>query len=250
MAAKKLKIHENFTELLPATRYKLTACHAVAAQRVEGPRTTTSSRRSRVARRQIDSRPAWYCHKKAQNSQRKSRKARVRRREFTSANFRRRHGFCYQSPAASQPFFCVFLCFFAAIPLRGKCSTLDARLWTLDRFGIATKMLKIHKKVERRASSVKSYQLSVLGLRPYLPAPWPVNCACTSLGRAPSSRLQAFFFAFFCAFLRLFLFASIPSSNASCGVSTTPPQSVGKTRRFFREFFGCAGYPAFDPRGN
>ena len=196
---------------------------------------------------------------KAQNSQRKSREARVRRREFTSANFRRRHGFRYQSSAASQPFFAFFCAFlrlflFAANARRStldaRRSTLDSRLWTLDRFGIATKMLKIHKKVERRASSVKSYQLSVLGLRPYLPAPWPVNCACTSLGRAPSSRLQAFFFAFFCVFLRLFLFASIPSSNASCGVSTRLPVNFGRTRRYSREFFGCAGYPPFDPRGN
>ena len=168
MAAKKLKIHENFTELLPATRYKLTACHAVAAQRVEGPRTTTSSRRSRVARRQIDSRPAWYCHKKAQNSQRKSRKARVRRREFTSANFRRRHGFRYQSSAASQPFFAFFCAFlrlflFAANARR---STLDSGRSTLD----ARPVWYYHKNAQNsqksRETSVQCQELSAISPRP------------------------------------------------------------------------------------
>jgi hypothetical protein len=112
---------QNSQKSTSLTRYKLPACHAGAAQRVGGPPATYLSRRSRIALRRI-------------------------------------------------------------APLRSKCSTLD--LWTLDRFGIATKRLKIHK--ERLESSHRQ-----------------TSAVTTVSAISPSQH-----FSFFCIFLCFF--AAIP----------------------------------------
>ena len=107
------------SNLLQVARHFLPACHAGAAQRVGGLRLFAAIFLARPST--LDARPAWYCHKKAQNSREDSRNLTLLNEGSTICILKTRYleGMFFQQ---------AFGCFYCNMPCNLFFSQMDSRM--------------------------------------------------------------------------------------------------------------------------